>query len=76
MSWVTAHMLAVPIAFVSDHLETLFELGKEYRRMALEMGVEQFEVTEGLNDSAKFADALAELVLQELGETAVMDAAV
>ena len=28
------HMLLVPIAFVSDHLETLFELGIEYRRQA------------------------------------------
>lgn len=72
----TKHMLAVPIAFVSDHLETLFELGREYRRMALELGVEQFEVTVGLNDSAKFTDALAELVLRELGKTAVMEAAV
>lgn len=66
----TRHMLAVPIAFVSDHLETLFELGREYRRMALEMGVDQFEVTEGLNDSAKFTEALAALVLQKLAEPA------
>ena len=26
------HMLLVPVAFASDHLETLFELGIEYRR--------------------------------------------
>lgn len=67
----TAHMLAVPIAFVSDHLETLFELGKEYSRMALNKGVRQFEVTEGLNDSAKFVEALAELVLEKLNGIAV-----
>ena len=38
--------------------------------MALEMGVDQFEVTEGLNDSAKFTEALAALVLQKLAEPA------
>lgn len=63
----TKHMLAVPIAFVSDHLETLFEIGKEFRHLASQKGVEQFEVTEGLNDSAKFAEALAELVFQKIG---------
>ena len=59
-------MLAVPIAFASDHLETLFEVGIEFRHMAKEAGVEQFEVTEGLNYSEKFIDALALLVIQKL----------
>jgi protoporphyrin/coproporphyrin ferrochelatase len=60
------NMLVVPIAFVSDHLETLFEIGKEFRHLAMEKGVEQFEVTAGLNDSDKFAEALAQLVFQKL----------
>lgn len=61
------HMLLVPVAFTSDHLETLFELGIEYRRQAKERGVEQYEVMEGLNDSPKFIQALAELVFETLG---------
>jgi ferrochelatase len=61
------HMLLVPVAFASDHLETLFELGIEYRRQASKRGVLQYEVTEGLNDSPKFIKALAELVLDEAG---------
>jgi ferrochelatase len=60
-------MLAIPIAFASDHLETLFEVGIEFKHLAAEAGVEQFEVTEGLNYSEKFIDALAQLVLQKLG---------
>jgi len=60
-------MLIVPIAFASDHLETLFELGIEYRKLADKAGVEQYEVTTGLNDSPKFIDALAQLVLAEVG---------
>jgi protoporphyrin/coproporphyrin ferrochelatase len=61
------HMLLVPVAFASDHLETLFELGIEYRRQAKERGVAQYEVTEGLNDSPKFIQALAELVFEKVG---------
>ncbi len=59
------NMLVVPIAFASDHLETLFEVGIEFRHLAKERGVEQFEVTLGLNDSEKFIGALAELVLKK-----------
>ena len=59
-------MLLVPVAFASDHLETLFELGIEYRREAMEAGVRQYEVTEGLNESPKFIDALARLVIGKL----------
>jgi ferrochelatase len=59
-------MLVVPIAFASDHLETLYEVGIEFRRLATENGVETFEVTEGLNDSPRFIDALTELVLTEI----------
>jgi ferrochelatase len=60
------NILVVPIAFASDHLETLFEVGIEFRHLAKNAGVEQFEVTEGLNYSEKFIDALAQLVLQKL----------
>jgi ferrochelatase len=60
-------MLIVPIAFTSDHLETLFELGIEYRHVAKEAGVEQYEVTTGLNDSPIFIDALAQLVFEKVG---------
>jgi ferrochelatase len=62
------NMLVVPVAFASDHLETLFELGIEYRRVANEAGVEQYEITTGLNDSPTFIRALTELVLENLGE--------
>ena len=60
------NMLLVPVAFASDHLETLFELGVEYRREANEAGVLQYEVTEGLNLSPKFIDALAQLVFEKI----------
>ncbi len=61
------NMLVVPVAFASDHLETLYEVGIEFRHMAAVAGVEQFEVTIGLNDSPLFIDALARLVFDKVG---------
>lgn len=61
------HMLIIPVAFASDHLETLFELGIEYRHVASEAGVDRFEITTGLNDSPLFIDALAQLVFEKMG---------
>jgi protoporphyrin/coproporphyrin ferrochelatase len=58
----------VPIAFVSDHVETLGEIDHEARHEAHELGFTQFEMSAGLNDSPKFISALSELVFQALGE--------
>ncbi len=68
-------MLAVPIAFASDHLETLYEVGIEFKHLAKQAGVEQFEVTEGLNYSEKFIDALAQLVFQKAENVEMKSAA-
>ncbi|MFI5144576.1 MAG: ferrochelatase [Ignavibacteria bacterium] len=59
-------LLIIPVAFVSDHLETLYEIGIEFRHLAEEKGIIQFEVMPGLNDSPLFIKALAELVLNSL----------
>ncbi len=56
----------VPVAFVSDHVETLGEIDHEAREEAFRLGITQFEMSSGLNDSAKFISALGELVLQAL----------
>ncbi|HKS73964.1 MAG TPA: ferrochelatase [Terriglobales bacterium] len=57
----------VPIAFVSDHVETLGEIDHEAREEAKGLGIEKFEMTTGLNDSPMFIAALAELVRSALG---------
>jgi protoporphyrin/coproporphyrin ferrochelatase len=58
----------VPIAFVSDHVETLGEIDHEARQEARELGFTQFEMTAGLNDSPKFIHALAKIVQEALEE--------
>lgn len=59
-------VLVVPIAFVSDHVETLFEINIEARAMAERFGIQQFETMEGLNDSPRFIAALADLVRRQV----------
>jgi protoporphyrin/coproporphyrin ferrochelatase len=58
----------VPVAFVSDHVETLGEIDHEAREEAYRLGITQFEMSSGLNDSPKFISALAQLVREALGE--------
>jgi protoporphyrin/coproporphyrin ferrochelatase len=58
-------VLVIPIAFVSDHVETLHEIDIDARAHARRIGIEQFEVMPALNDSPQFIRALAQLVLRE-----------
>ncbi|MFZ0739629.1 MAG: ferrochelatase [Candidatus Acidiferrales bacterium] len=60
-------MLIVPIAFVTDHIETLHEINIEARAEAEKFGVEEFSVMPALNDSPIFVRALADLVLKAAG---------
>jgi ferrochelatase len=57
----------VPISFVSDHVETLGEIDQEARREAALLGITQFEMTPGLNNSPTFISALADLVETAIG---------
>ena len=63
----TKSALVVPIAFVSDHVETLNEINVEAREEAQDLGIRHFEMMPGLNDSPKFIQSLAELVLEAVG---------
>jgi len=57
----------VPIAFTSDHIETLYELDLEYGKEARELGMEVHRA-ESLNGSPVFVRALADIVTQHLKE--------
>jgi ferrochelatase len=61
------HLLVVPIAFVSDHVETLSEINIDAREHAAQHGIQQFEMMPGLNDSPRFIQALAGLVRGAVG---------
>jgi protoporphyrin/coproporphyrin ferrochelatase len=55
----------VPVAFVSDHVETLSEINIEARQEAAHHGIRRFELMPGLNDDPSFIRALAGLVLEQ-----------
>jgi len=61
-----SHMIAVPIAFVSDHSETLFEINMEAREQARRAGIRHFDISPALNGSPLFIGALADLVLRQV----------
>jgi ferrochelatase len=65
-------VLVIPISFVSDHVETLSEIDIEARELARHLGIREFGVTSALNDSPKFIQALAGLVLREVGVKAAV----
>jgi len=66
----------VPVAFVSDHVETLGEINHEAREEARRLGITQFEMSAGLNDSPKFISALGQLVREALREAVPSRAAI
>ena len=59
-------IVCLPISFVSDHIETLYEIDMLYGDMMKERGVRLIR-TPALNDSPYFIGCLKDLVLKRLG---------
>ena len=58
----TEQILVYPIAFVSDHVETLYELGIQYAELAKQQGVAHYHVVPALNDNPLLIEALKDCV--------------
>jgi protoporphyrin/coproporphyrin ferrochelatase len=56
-------VLVVPIAFVTDHVETLYEVDQLFGDAAREAGIAVFRRTRGLNDDPTFLAAVEDLIL-------------
>lgn len=61
-----SHMIVVPIAFVSDHIETLSEINMEGKEEAHKLGIAYYDMMPALNTNPFFIDALTDLVLQKV----------
>ncbi len=57
------NILVVPLSFVSDNIETLYELSILVKNIAIENGIKKFVVAEALNDSETFIEALKNIIL-------------
>lgn len=59
-------LLVIPVAFVSEHIETLHELNIELREDAQHAGIEHFHVMPALNDMPLYIEAMAEQIERRL----------
>ena len=59
-------LLLVPVSFVSEHIETLYELDILYRDVAREVGLTHYRRVPAMNCRQDFIDALASLVKKAL----------
>jgi ferrochelatase len=55
-------VLVIPVSFVSEHIETLYELDILFRKVAADAGVENFRRVPALNSDPTFIKALADIV--------------
>lgn len=68
-------VLVVPISFVSDHIETLYEVDQLFADAARAAGITTFRRIPSLNDDPEFLGALADIAQGALGEPASQEAA-
>jgi len=57
-------LVIVPISFVSDHIETLFELDQLYADMARKHGIKNYYRARCFNDDSKFPTVLQSIVME------------
>jgi len=57
-----SHLVVVPIAFVSDHSETLWEINIQVKEEAKKLGVRYYDMSPALHTNPLFIRALADLV--------------
>jgi ferrochelatase len=62
-------LIVVPIAFVSEHSETLVELDIEYGKLARESGVRDYLRVPTVGTKLEFIEALADLVERAMGNS-------
>ena len=63
--------VVVPVAFVSEHVETLVELDIEYRELAHQLGVSPYLRAPTVSTAAPFIAALVDATVNALGRTGV-----
>jgi len=61
-----SHMIVVPIAFVTDHIETLSEINMEAKTEAKKLGIKYFDMMPALIRSKKFIACLTDLVTRNM----------
>jgi len=58
--------MLIPIAFTSDHIETLREIDIDFADVAKESGISGFFRSESLNDDPLIIQAMADIVIDHM----------
>jgi ferrochelatase len=66
-------VLVVPLSFVSDHIETMYEVDILFAETAQKAGITGYFRPDALNTRPLFIDALSRLVLRKIGHPAASD---
>jgi ferrochelatase len=61
-----SHVIVVPVAFVTDHSETLWEINMETKAKAKKLGIKYYDMSPALNTNPLFVGALVDLVLRKV----------
>ena len=64
-SKIGKHIVLVPIAFVSEHSETLVELDIEYKKLAEDNGCKQYTRIPALGINEDFIKAMSDLIIKK-----------
>lgn len=62
------NVLVIPVAFLTDHIETLHEINIETRHRATALGISRFEMMPALNSHPKLIKALADEVTRRVAD--------
>lgn len=66
-------LVVVPVSFVSDHIETLYEIDLLYGRKARHLGIQEVVRMDSFNEGADLTGVLAGLVEERLGRDGWLD---
>jgi ferrochelatase len=61
-----SHLIVIPVAFVSDHSETLWEINIEARHEARRLGIRYFDMSPALHTAPDYIGALRDLILRNV----------
>lgn len=64
-------LLVVPVGFVADHVETLYDLDVELREVTVSCGMDYLR-SRALNDAPRFIEALADIVIDHLAHRPIL----
>lgn len=58
------NLIVVPVSFVSEHIETLQEIDRKYKDLAIKCGINNWRRVPALNTNDRFISDMADMVVR------------